>query len=161
MARLEERMQERCKKSALVCSYYEKEYKYNEKTKELELINEKGINIFEKIQSNKDCALNVVLDKFLNTGILPPAGVGSNSNLMKDKIDIALEKSQFFAKVREKYNLPDSYTEDEVMNFLEKAQDVSKQKIKDLEEAEKLKNVKKENKDEVNDEGEGKDNEKV
>lgn len=157
MARLEERMKERCKNSALVCNYYEKEYKYNEETKRLELINEKGINIFEKIQSNKDCSLNVVLDKFLNQGIIPPAGVGSNSNLMMDKIDIALQKSQFFANIREKYNLPDSYTEDEVMKFLEKAQDVSKQKIKDLEETEKLKD----DKIDLKDEGEDKDNEKV
>lgn len=147
MARLEEMMQERCINSSVYISYYKNEYKYNTKTKKLELIKENGINIYEKIQSNKDCALNIVLDKFLNQGILPQFKISGRDNIMSSKIDLALEKFIFFENLKEKYKLPENYTEEQIMQFLEKAQAVSGQKIKDLE---KINEINKDEIDEVN-----------
>lgn len=148
MARLEESMQERCIKSAISINYFKNEYKYNSKTKELDLIKENGINVYEEIQSNKECALNIVLDKFLNQGILPQFKSFGRDNVMSSKIDLALEKFTFFEKLKEKYNLPEDYSEEQVMNFLEKAQVASGQKIKDLEKINEIKKYEKDEKDE-------------
>lgn len=151
MARLEELMQERCNNSAVVISYYKNEYKYNPITTELELIKENGVNIYEEIQSNKECALDIVLDKFLNQGILPQFKTSGRDNVMCSKIDLALEKFTFFEKLKEKYKLPEEYTEEQVMNFLEKAQAVSGQKIKDLEKVNEIKKEDKKENEEKND----------
>lgn len=111
-------------------------------------------DLFEEIQSNKDCALDVILDKFggyppVQDGRVPVQGIvdldeaerGNDLLKMASLIDTA-------EMYREKYNLPLSMSVSEIYAVIEKtAVEVKEIVDKDLstENVEEKKNEKKEN----------------
>lgn len=111
-------------------------------------------DLFEEIQSNKDCALDVILDKFggyppVQDGKVPIQGIvdfdeterGNDLLKMASLIDTA-------EMYREKYNLPLSMSVSEIYAAIEKtAVEVKEFVDKDLstEKVEEKKNEKKEN----------------
>lgn len=111
-------------------------------------------DLFEEIQSNKDCALDVILDKFggyppVQDGKVPIEGIvdldeterGNDLLKMASLIDTA-------EMYREKYNLPLSMSVSEIYSAIERtAVEVKEIVDKDLstENVEEKKNEKKEN----------------
>lgn len=108
------------------------EQNFRKKKKQYKLVDNKlvvigEIDIQEQINSNRDCALDVILDKFLHTGIIE----GSySSGLSLDDFDVNADPDEAdyhdelynaaiavdqINQLRKKYGLPDSYNEKQVV----------------------------------------------
>lgn len=103
-----------------------KAYVYDDENKCL--IEQGETNIYEAIQSNADCALNVILDKYLDLGI----DVGNVYNIItdenadviddclddRDKLEVTLKYHDYMNELRTKYSVPDNVSDTMFMEAL-------------------------------------------
>lgn len=108
------------------------EQKFNKTKKQYKLVGNKlvvigEIDIQQEINSNRDCALDVILDKFLNTGIIE-GSYSSGLSLGDFAFDEEPEEADYhdelynasvaadqINQLRKKYGLPDSFNEKQVV----------------------------------------------
>lgn len=85
------------------------------------LVENGEMNVYEKIQSNADCALNVILDKYLDLGIEVPNlyNIDFDENVDaiddciedRDKLEVKLKYDEYMKDLRKKYNVPDNVSD--------------------------------------------------
>lgn len=118
-------------------SYIEPEYKLDKKTGQLVIVGE--VDIAKEIQSNSDCALSAILDKFLGVPLLGQQRVMlNNGNEVFDhagaKTDLTelgtlMQKGE---ELRSKYGLPDTMTTEQIFALVAKAEADAKAKLQNL-----------------------------
>lgn len=101
------------------------------------LVKQGKINVYEKIQSNADCALDVILNKFLDLGMDVPnvynISVDNDAEVIdsciddKDKLYVVSQYKAHMDELRTKYNVPDGVSDEVFINALNK-QVLDKQK---------------------------------
>lgn len=145
------------KKSIQTWCYKFPKFKYNDKEKKLIRDGERDLN--ELIQSSKDCALDVIYNKFIGSGqgaIFPnkfevkQSAYFDASNLESDDL---LELGKLNSKAdyyKEKFNLDSKLTVEEVFNKVTEIRLTNELKLKEALEVSKKLNDNKENIGDIN-----------
>jgi len=110
-------------------------YAYDKDTDSLKIIGK--IDTYEEIQSNKDCAIDRILNKFLDLGgdenqffnvvadITVPVQDAPDISL-KDDLELLMKSKASLGELRNKYGVSDNVSDVEFMKFLNiKLQEVS------------------------------------
>lgn len=106
------------------------------------------IDVVEKLNSNKNVALDFILDKFLNVDLSSKINFVYNGEVIdrtqsNDILDIALNMSGLAESYRQKLNLSDELSISDIFNHISKhATLMHEDLMKKLKESEDLKNVK-------------------
>lgn len=114
------------------------------------LVKQGKINVYEKIQSNADCALDVILNKFLDLGMDVPnvynITVDNDAEIIdsciddKDKLYVVSQYKEKINELRIKYNVPDGISDSVFIDALNKQVQEKQAELEKrvLEETEKL-----------------------
>lgn len=127
-------------------------YKLDEKTKKLVVIDEEDIQ--KLLDSNKDCALNKVLDRFLATGVVD-SGVMASAPVFDNELEVedgsnhddlieAADAINNLTALREKYHFDDKMSYGEMIKVLTAKNNGLVDKIQDAVKEVKVKDEKKE-----------------
>lgn len=126
------------KRYAQTFDYIEPEYKLDAKANKLVQIG--TVDKFKEIQSHADCALSVILDKFMASPLLANQRVILNDPTAEDvvfdhgsarKTDLT-ELGELITKaevLRAKYSLPDTLTPQQIFDLVTKASNDAKAKL--------------------------------
>lgn len=101
-------------------------YRLNKATGELEMTDE-VVDLQAVIESFLENALNNVLDRLMPK--VEQAEDLVELDVMRDDLDIAQEVSNRAEEYRDKFKLPDSYSINDIFNFVAKQADILKAKI--------------------------------
>lgn len=111
-------------------SEFEDDYLLDKETKTLIKVGE--INIQEKIQSNEGCALDKILDKFIDFGIVDTGIL--NNGVRKPRLDLA-QLGEIYSQAdyyKSKYNLDEKMSPEDVFNYVIELEKSNQKNIENL-----------------------------
>lgn len=115
------------------------DFKFDEKTKKL--VNVGFIDLFAKVQANKDCALDVILDKFgydeILYGLNNPDVINSDEiyeyvGKNNDYLENLTEFKDMTNNWRKTLNIDDSVSDSQLLSFMHSNSDFIKNRIKEV-----------------------------
>lgn len=109
---------------------YEDDYLFDKESKKLIKVGQ--INIQEKIQSNEGCALDKILDKFIDFGVVDTGIL--NNGVRKPRLDLA-QLGEIYSQAdyyKSKYGLDDNMTPEDVFKTVIELEKSNKTNIESL-----------------------------